>query len=278
MALYPNRFDNSAAYHNQDRNDRYRPFYRPLASQSNWSNGVHLEALGNLAHELRTPVQVLLGYLDILRGARADQIGDISHDTLDQGIIERMTSNVHELAQTVENVMEFAVSESEAGSDPEEIQLTEFFAELDPIFRAGNRNQNLSIRLDLDRAPASVLLARHALRAVVVNLISNAIKFTPAGEVTITVREILGSTDGIEIAVRDTGPGINQGLLSQAFQPMVQLSTSSARQHRGLGLGLAVVQRNVEVLGASLEVESTPRGSCFRVTIPCSLFATTVAF
>jgi signal transduction histidine kinase len=274
MALFPQRFDNSATRLEKGRG---RPFYRPSASQSNWSNGVHLEALGNLAHELRTPVQVLLGYLDILRGAPTGGVGDISHAALNQEIIERMNSNVHELAQTVENVMEFAVSESETASVPEEIQLTEFFAELDPIFRAGNRNENLTVRVDLDRAPQRVLLARHPLRAVVVNLISNAIKFTPAGEVTITVREIHGATQGVEIAVRDTGPGISSSLLSHAFRPMVQLSGSSVRHHRGLGLGLAVVQRNVEVLGASLEVESTHRGSCFRVTIPCSLFARCVA-
>ena len=271
MALFPDRFAKSVSNHRWDRDqpsDRYRPFYRASAP-SPWSNGVHLEALGNLAHELRTPVQVLLGYLDILRDAPT-RIADISDGAVNQEIIERMNSNVHELAQTVENVMEFAISGTEASSAPEEIELAEFFAELDPIFKAGNQNETLAIRVDLENAPASVFLARHPLRSVVVNLISNAIKFTVAGQVTISVRERGEGSDRIEIAIRDTGPGISEGMLSHAFEPMVQLSGSTVRHHRGLGLGLAVVRRNVEILGASLEVESTGFGSCFKVTIPCS--------
>ena len=75
----------------------------------------------------------------------------------------------------------------------------------------------------------------------------------------------------MELEVRDTGPGIDAGLVDQAFQTCAQLSHSSIRSHRGMGLGLAVVQRNVEALGARMSVKTAlQQGSAFIVTIPIS--------
>ncbi len=234
---------------------------------ASWTGGVHLESLANLAHELRTPVQVLLGYLDILRDSHAPDSGDV----FDREIIERMNSNVYELAQTVENVMDFALAEAEAGTDFEEAaELTEFFAEIDPILKAANHNPNLSVVLELEDAARTILVRRRPLRAIVVNLAINAIKFTLAGRVTIRVRKI-PRENVFQIEISDTGTGMSRELLSHAFEPLVQLSHASGRHHRGMGLGLAVVQRNVKALGGKLQVESViGAGSCFTVTIPIS--------
>ena len=104
-----------------------------LQKKGGWLGGVHLESLANLAHELRTPVQVLLGYLDILRDDRSDA-GTKDFESPDWTIIERMNANVHELAQTVENVLEFALAYASADTAiEEEIELAEFFAELDEV-------------------------------------------------------------------------------------------------------------------------------------------------
>ena len=259
--------------------DQYGSVYRKRAATTTvpgWAGGVHLESLGNLAHELRTPVQALLGYLDILRDYRAGARRDDARDPIDREIVERMNSKVHELAQTVENVMDFAVAQAQAETaTEEEIDLALFFTELDPILQAANQRKNLAIKLDLAEVRHTVRISRHALRAIALNLAINAIKFTEAGEVAIRVRTSLREDGGtLEIEVRDTGVGISRELLSHAFEPLIQLSHSSGRHHAGLGLGLAVVNRNVTALGAKLRVESTPNiGSCFRVSIPCPLSA-----
>ena len=239
---------------------------------SGWSGGIHLESLANLAHELRTPVQVLLGYLNILRDDRSDAGANDLSTSSDRTIIERMNANVHELAQTVENVLEFVLAHASAETAiEEEIELAELFAELDEVLKASKRNQNLAVRINLDDAPRTVVTQRRALRSIVLNLATNAIKFTADGEVTISVSRCAEDPLTLEIEVRDTGAGISRDLLSFAFEPLIQLSHSSARRHRGLGLGLAVVQRNVKALGGRLQVESVPgAGSCFKVTIPCS--------
>ena len=106
------------------------------------------------------------------------------------------------------------------------------------------------------------------------NLAVNAIKFASEGAVTITISGSAQEPPQLVIEVRDTGAGMSDNALSSAFEPLTQLSGSSVRRYRGLGLGLTVVQRNVKALGGQLEVESEVGvGSCFKVTIPCSTTA-----
>ena len=236
-------------------------------TRSGWWGGVHLESMANFAHELRTPVQVLLGYIDILR----DEPADAMHHG-DRAIIERMNANVHELAQTVENVLEFALASAAVQTAPEElIVLAEFIDELDEVLKASMVNRELVLRFDLQHAPATIVTKRRALRSIVLNLATNAIKFTESGEVAIIASRISGDPAMLLIEVRDTGMGISDDMLAFAFQPMAQLSQSPVRRYRGLGLGLAVVQRNVTALRGRIWVESIPgSGSCFKVAIPCA--------
>ena len=99
-----------------------------------WEQGLHMEALANLAHELRSPVQAILGYLDILRDELAEAVDD-RHKQM----IERMNANAHDLAQTVENVMDFSVADAMAEvADEEEIRLHDLIADLAPALEAAN--------------------------------------------------------------------------------------------------------------------------------------------
>ncbi len=164
-----------------------------VVTNSSWSDGAHFESLANLAHELRTPVQVLLGYLDILRDDRADARDPSAAS--ERAILERMNTNVHELAQTVENVLEFVLASAGAETaTAEEIELVEFFAELEEVLAASNCNPGLMVRINLEKAPETVVMQRRPLRSIVVNLAINAIKFTAAGEVSISVRSELRSS------------------------------------------------------------------------------------
>jgi signal transduction histidine kinase len=226
-----------------------------------------MEALANLAHELRSPVQAILGYLDILRDELRNELSG-RHKQM----IERLNANAHDLAQTVENVMDFSVADAMAEpATEEEIRPHDLVEDLVPALEAANDSKCLEIRFDLDCAPAVFRARRRPVKAILLNLGVNAIRFTDRGSVTIAIRRVESSRlePAIELEVRDTGPGIEAGEIAQAFKPCAQLSHSSIRSHRGMGLGLAVVQRNVEALGATIVVETAPdHGSAFIVTIP----------
>ncbi|MHB8383130.1 MAG: sensor histidine kinase [Candidatus Binataceae bacterium] len=232
-----------------------------------WNHGVQLESLANLAHELRTPTQILLGYLDILRDDLTGEIG-----AGPRRIIERLNISAHELAQTVENVLDFAVAGARAEAQyDDEIELSDLIAEIMPALDAANNQKHLAVEVDLPADVGAIRVRRRPLRAIVLNLAANAIKFTGRGSVRISFHAIPASErlDEIELRVRDTGPGIDRSRIDAAFARCAQLSSSSRRRYRGMGLGLSVVKRNLEALGATLDVETEQgQGSTFIVKIP----------
>jgi len=239
----------------------------PQPPAADWEQGVHLEALANLAHELRSPVQALLGYLDILR----DELGD-GLNSRHKHIFERVNANAHDLAQTVENVMDFSLADAMAEpAGHEDIRPEELIAELAPALEAANDSKGLQISYDLEAAPAVIRARRRPIKSILLNLAVNAIKFTEKGSVTIAIRraELPEVGPAVELAVSDTGPGIDAEQVARAFKLCAQLSNSSVRNHRGMGLGLAVVRRNAIALGATIAVSTAlAQGSVFVVTIP----------
>jgi signal transduction histidine kinase len=231
---------------------------------------MRLEAVANLAHELRTPVQVLLGYLDILREDYGEQFSSEP-----RALLDRMNANVHDLAQTIDNLMHFVLSEvnAEAMVD-EDITPGSLIAEITPVLEAFNQHKHLKLEFDFAETPDLFRVARRPLKLILLNLAINAIKFTDSGSVTLAIHSLrdrlLGSA--IQIEVSDTGPGLDPTMLDHATEPFAQLSNSSARRYRGLGLGLALVQRGVKALGGKLELRSHDgTGSTFLVTIPVRL-------
>ncbi|MFZ0887628.1 MAG: HAMP domain-containing sensor histidine kinase [Candidatus Binataceae bacterium] len=243
-------------------------------SGNSWPAAVRLEGFANLAHELRTPLQVLLGYLDILR----DRSTGWSEGSVAEArqIFDRMNVSALELAQTVENLMEFATAEPDGCSRVEEqVALPDLITELMPIFEAANQCKRLALNFELEDAPLRIRSQRRPIRLILLNLVLNAIKFTAAGMVTVSVRPlhpIDGRRQGIEIGVSDTGTGISPAQIAWLCRPFTQLSHATTRRYRGVGLGLAVVRRNVAALDGELEACSTPgAGSVFTVRIPEAL-------
>jgi signal transduction histidine kinase len=236
-----------------------------------WSQGIRFEVLANLAHELRTPIQVLIGFIDILRDDWAAELSAQPHEILD-----RMNANIHDLAQTVDNMMDLVLADANAGPlVNEDIMLLSLMADITPILEAANQRKQLELHVELDDAPATIHAPRRALRSILLNLALNAIKFTESGIVTVTLRRSRSQTknEALEFEITDTGPGIDPAMLERASRPFAQLSNSSARRYRGLGLGLAVVQRNVRALGGRLELQpaTAGKGSDFVVEIPAQV-------
>jgi signal transduction histidine kinase len=163
---------------------------------------------------------------------------------------------------------------SEAGATgraEEDVSISSLVNDLAPAIEAAKGNKELTLNIDLEHAPQTIHASRRPLRSILSNLVLNAIKFTERGSVTVRISSSRagGTEEGVVLEVADTGLGMSPALIKQAAEPFAQLSQSSARKYRGLGLGLAVVHRNVSALGARLEVSSTPgRGSRFVVRIP----------
>lgn len=220
-----------------------------------WMGGVRLEPLANLAHELRTPLQVMLGYVDILRDEWAREFSSEPRE-----ILERIHLNAQELTHTLGNLLELATAQ--AGGEAvleEEIAVSDLVDDLTYVLETANQRKGLTLEFDLDKAPSVIRCDRRLLRSILINLALNAIKFTPSGSVSIAVRRCQrNGRDCIEFEVRDTGPGIAADQIESAFAPFSQLSNSSTRKNRGLGLGLSLVRHHVESLGATLEVNSDP--------------------
>ncbi|MGH7947747.1 MAG: sensor histidine kinase [Candidatus Binataceae bacterium] len=235
-----------------------------------------LDTLANLAHELRTPAQVLLGYLEILT---EDLATDLTSRT--RPLIARMQTHAYDLALAIENVLDFArVHPGAEPTDNEDLNLDDLSAELMPALEVANSEKRLELVIDFDRSCGSIRIRPRALRAILLNLALNAIKFTDSGSVRISAQRRIGPAGGdkIEFDVKDTGPGIGAAQLEHIFQPWTQLSSSTTRRHRGLGLGLAVVKRNVDAVGGELTVESSLGvGSRFVVSIPCEPASAMVA-
>jgi signal transduction histidine kinase len=232
--------------------------------------------LANLAHELRTPIQVLIGFIDILRDDWAAELSAQPNE-----ILERMNANIHDLAQTVDNMMDLVLADANAGPlVNEDIMLSSLMADITPILETANQRKQLELHFEIDEA-ATIHAPRRALRSILLNLALNAIKFTESGIVTVALRRSRSQekNEALEIEIADTGPGIDPAMLERASKPFAQLSNSSARRYRGLGLGLAVVQRNVRVLGGRLELRpaAAGNGSDFVVEIPAQVRAASAA-
>jgi signal transduction histidine kinase len=229
------------------------------------------ESLAKMAHELRAPIQVLMGYVDVLHEHLSCEA-----DLETRQILERINANVYELAQALDNLMEHALAEAGTPSHKtiEEVASHNLVAEVTPVLAAANLRKHLNISFELSQAPETIRAPRRVLRSILLNLALNAIKFTDSGSVVIALRRVATADgDEYEIEVSDTGPGISQWMFRQALKPFAQLSSGNTRRHRGLGLGLAVTQRNVSALGGCLEMHSVEhKGSRFiaRFPAPCS--------
>lgn len=237
---------------------------QPVSAIAAWSSGLDAETLANLAHELRTPIQVITGLVEILRDECSEELAaGMKH------ILERLNVNVFDLAHTLDNLMTYALLQAgRVQTIDEDLTVQGIIAELTPSLEAANAGKGLELKFELDQAPALIRAPRRVARAIILNLMLNAIKFTDSGSVTLAIRQTRNG-GMVEFEVSDTGSGLPPDLLDEVSQPFLQLSHSSARSHRGLGLGLAIVRRTVAQLNGELQLRSNAaHGASFVVRFP----------
>ena len=145
--------------------------------------------------------------------------------------------------------------------------IAEVLAELDPLITASR----LAVRHNADRDLAPLETDRAKVKQILVNLVSNAVKFTPSGSITIAASHDRARKQ-VRIAVTDTGIGIPPHEQERIFEDFRQADSSMARKYGGAGLGLSISKRLAEMLKGSLEVTSSPgQGSTFTLVLPMAL-------
>jgi len=230
------------------------------------ANRAKSQFLANMSHELRTPLNAIIGYSEMLQ----EEAQDAGLESFVADLTKIHTAGKH-LLSLINDVLD--LSKIEAGKmdlvletfDVDEM-LAEVVTTIQPLV-AKNANSLEVIRDEsLGRMHADLVKVRQML----LNLLSNACKFTDQGSITVRVgREVRAGAEAMTFAVSDSGIGMTPDQVSRLFEAFTQAESSTSRRYGGTGLGLALTRRFAEMMGGSVSVSSEPgRGSTFTMRIP----------
>jgi signal transduction histidine kinase len=222
------------------------------------------EFLHIMSHELRTPLNVLLGYSQLVKDGTFGTINQEQENALDKviGRAKELTAMINEILRAAR------IEAGKVSAEIFQIQMGELLDDLKSNYDIP-LNKKLTFKWDYPSEPRIIKTDGDKLKHILQNLINNAVKFTDEGSITFTAR-YFPETKIAEFKVADTGIGIEQEMLPSIFHRFHQLDSSETRSHSGVGLGLYIVKKYIEVLGGQIQVNSEPgRGSIFTVTIPC---------
>ena len=232
------------------------------------ANRYKSEFLANMSHELRTPLNGIIGMTELLK------VSSLTEDQ--QRFIKALDASGTDLLSLIDDVLDLSKIEAEKLElDAYEFNLGQCINSVLLTQKALVHTKGLTFKLDLDsRIPAVLLGDELRIKQILLNLISNAIKFTKLGGISIAVQVLAhqGNTLKLQIAVQDSGMGISNKAIEKIFQPFVQEDGSISRKFGGTGLGLAISQRLARLMGGEITViSSVGKGSCFSLTLPLTI-------
>jgi two-component system, sensor histidine kinase and response regulator len=232
------------------------------------ANRAKTEFLANMSHEIRTPMTAILGFAEVLR----EEIAASDNSPQVDECIEAITRNARYLLGIISDVLDMSKIESEKFDlNKKECSPLEIIANSVSTVKTGADEKGLAIDVKfLGDIPKNINTDPIRLQQILINLISNAVKFTSSGGIQI-LAQIVSAEDHrsmLSISVADTGIGISKDQLKKIFDRFNQADTSSTRQYGGSGLGLAISKRLANILGGDITVDSMPgEGSKFTITV-----------
>jgi PAS domain S-box-containing protein len=237
---------------------------RRQAIELEQASALKSQFLANMSHEFRTPLNAMLGYTSMLLQGVAGGL-----DAPVRRQLGRIESNGRHLLTIINEILD--ISRIEAGRMPLQISrvkvadlVAEVRSELEPIIL----RSKLTVATQLERDLPALSTDRQKVKQILLNLLSNALKFTHNGSVTVTARRNLRERT-ISLAVTDTGIGIAPADQDRIFEDFRQLDNSPTRAYGGTGLGLSICRRLAQMLDGRIAVQSQPgKGSTFTLTLP----------
>ena len=243
---------------------RQNELLRRQAVQLEQASALKSQFLANMSHEFRTPLNAILGYTSMLLKGVLGPLDDEQAEGL-----ARVDSNGRHLLGIINDILD--ISRIEAGRMP--LRLSEFglpelvgevLAEVEPIVA----QSSVHIEASVDQRLPSVQSDRQKVKQIVLNLLTNAVKFTPSGTIRLSARYD-SRTREVAVTVADTGIGIAAEDHGRIFEDFQQADSSPTRTHGGAGLGLSICRRLATMLGGKIQLESAPgTGSTFTVVLP----------
>ena len=238
---------------------------RRQAFQLEQASAMKSQFLANVSHELRTPLNAIMGYTHLLLEGVSGEMTRPQRDKL-----SRVDANARHLLAVINDLLDIARIES--GKMPVQQErvglpdlIDEVMNEVEPVI-AGTR---LKVTRKLSPKLPEIMTDRQKVKQIVLNLLSNALKFTPEGEVAIRL-ELDRVTGEILIAVSDTGIGIAEDNQKTIFEAFEQANSSYARRQGGTGLGLSICRRLAQLLDGRITLVSRlDKGSTFTLYLPC---------
>jgi PAS domain S-box-containing protein len=253
---------------------------RQAKDRADEANLAKSQYLASMSHELRTPLNPILGFADLL--AEATNLTDEQRVWL-----KIISQRGHDLLQLIGNVLDLAKIEADKiVINPEPLLLRQVVGDVSDSSRPAALKKGLALEWNVaEDIPDNLLTDGFRLRQILLNLLNNAIKFTKNGGITLhvqdgrtarLVREPATGEAALLFSVRDTGIGITADRQADIFEPFTQADSKEHVKYEGVGLGLAIVRRLVELSGGRIWVASEPgKGSTFWFTLVVGVSSTT---
>jgi PAS domain S-box-containing protein len=216
------------------------------------ANRAKTEFLANMSHELRTPLNAIIGFSEMLKHELLGPLGHASYRAYSEDIL----NSAHHLLAVINDILD--MSKIEAG----EMRLNEELIDIARVAHAclrlideRARKAKVSIAIECAEAIPPVRADERLIKQIFLNLLSNSVKFTPAGG-AVTLRAAIDETGAMVLSVQDTGIGIAPEDIQRALAPFGQVDSRLARQYEGTGLGLPLVKAMAELHGATVTIDS----------------------
>ncbi len=248
---------------------RQRDTLTILNSALEEANSTRSQFLSTMSHELRTPLTAIIGFSQIM----LRDIEKAKFNSRQKNNVERILRNGQHLLALINDVLDLAKSESgRMDVAYKDVDVKELISSVMEETQSLAIERGLQFEMAVDERATHLETDEMRLRQILLNLVSNALKFTPQGEITITASYLPASEDESEriaIAVKDTGIGIPREIQERIFEAFYQADNSNTRKYGGTGLGLSIVRQFTELLGGKLEIQSSEgAGSTFTIMLP----------